>query len=425
MMKRAWTVLLPGLLVATPWLLSRGRDAIRPRGGPPADTAATTKAIAFFEDRLERDPMNALVATRLAERYMLRFQRNADLADVQRAEALIVQALPFVSDPASVHASLSGVRLTQHDFAGAWSAARTALVAEGRRGAAWGALFDAGMAMGRYDDARAALDRLETGTLAERLRRAHWLDAHGDAAGAVAVLSSVCEQLARSGSRAETVAWCLTELAGLERARAGDLAAQRLLRRALHVLPGYRGALEGMAEIAHASGAWRRAIRLYESIAVDAHPDLYLRLAESNRALGRVEQAQHWEGEFLRVAADPRVEPLYAQLLALYWAGRVETRERALQVALRDVERRPAVESWDVLAWVYYVRGELDAALDASDRAHAFGAPSPTMQYHRARILAALGRAQEAGQLMHHVMQARSLLAPETRMEFDRLTHGT
>jgi Flp pilus assembly protein TadD len=127
--------------------------------------------------------------------------------------------------------------------------------------------------------------------------------------------------------------------------------------------------------------------------------------------------AARWEREFLRVAAEPDVEVLYAHPLALHYAERPETRDLALAVALRDVDSRPTVESWDILAWVRFRRGELGEALAASDRAFAWGAPSPTMEFHRARILAALGRDREATLLFEQALAEPALLAPEVRLE--------
>ncbi len=422
-MRRGRVVLLAGLIIAAVGLQVRGRDMFRPRTAA-AEAAATTQAIEFFETKLATDPMNALVATRLAERYMLRFQHAADLNDVRRAESLIAQSVPYVADQASLYANLSSVRLTRHDFAGAWTAAQTALTAEGRPEPAWSATFDAALATGRYEVAARARAHLEPGSAAELLRRAHWLDVHGDADAAFAAHAEVCEQLERSAVRAVTQAWCLVELAGIEQGRAGPEAAEALLRRALRVLPGYRGAIEALADAAHASHDWRRAIRLYAAIAVDAHPDLYLRLAEAERALGRVHEAGRWERAFLRVAAAPEAEPLYAHPLALYWAERPDTRTQALQVALRDVERRPAVESWDVLAHVYYRAGDFTAALEASDRAVSFGAASPTILYRRARILAAVGRQAEAAALLQDALARPDLLEPEARLDLARSGAG-
>src|SRR2546426_5311344 len=150
--------------------------------------------------------------------------------------------------------------------------------------------------------------------------------------------------------------------------------------------------------------------RLYARIAADAHPDLYLRLAEVYRALGEPAAAEGWEREFLRVARAPGAEALYAHPLALYYAARPMTLDTALAIARRDVARRPAVESWDVLSWILFRRGDVAPALAASDRAWNWGAPSPTMEYHRARILEALGRQPEAAALLRRVLARPSLL---------------
>ncbi|MGH7573279.1 MAG: hypothetical protein ACREMK_15760, partial [Gemmatimonadota bacterium] len=106
--------------------------------------------------------------------------------------------------------------------------------------------------------------------------------------------------------------------------------------------------------------------------------------------------------------------------LALFYARRPETRDAALAVALRDVARRPTVESWDVLAWVRYRRGELGEALVASDRAFAWGAPSPTIEVHRGRILEGLGREREAAPLLERALAEPARLEPCTRMEVAR-----
>jgi tetratricopeptide (TPR) repeat protein len=187
--------------------------------------------------------------------------------------------------------------------------------------------------------------------------------------------------------------------------------------RALEVVPGYRAAVEGLADLAYAADDRQRAEALYRRIAVDAHPDLYLRLAELRRAHGDSAGASRWEREFLRVATAPGAEPLYGRCLALLWAERPETRDRALAVARRDLARRPTIESWDALAWVLYRRGTTVEALAASDRAQAWGAPSPTIEYHRGRILEALGRHDEAATWLLRATADRRLLDPGARID--------
>ncbi len=389
---------------------------------PPAqawaapDLGVTDAAIGWFETKLAADPTNPLLAAHLTSRYMGRFGISADLDDVRRAERLARALVPLSRDQARAWTRLSGVLLARHAFGDALEAARRAVAADSADADAWGGLYDAAFAAGRYAEAERALTRLEPG-VARRVREAFWLEARGETDRAAARLGEACRTIAGWNARETTVAWCLTELGHLELARKGPSAADALYAAALDAFPGYRTAVEGLADLAHAGGDWGEAERLYRRIAVDAHPDLYLRLAETRRMQGDPAGAAVWEREFLRVASAPGAEPLFAHPLALHQARRVETRDLALAVALRDVRRRPTVESWDVLAWVRFRRGEMEEALAASDRAFAWGAPSPTMEYRRARILASLGHRDEAAPLLRRALETPAALEPDARMD--------
>ncbi len=116
-------------------------------------------------------------------------------------------------------------------------------------------------------------------------------------------------------------------------------------------------------------------------------------------------------------AGRPAGEPSHADRLAFYYAARPLTLVTALAIARRDVARRPAVESYDVLSWVLFRRGSPAQALAASDRARSWGTPSPTMEYHRARILQALGRRPDAAALLQLALAQPSLLEPHVLWE--------
>ena len=390
---------------------------------PPAeayvepDVEATNGAIDWFEERLAGDPTNTLLAAHLASRYVRRFQLVADMRDVARAEALARRILPLSRDRGRAWARLSGVLLARHAFGEALAAAREAVAQGPRDMDAWGALYDAAFAAGKYAEAERALTRLEPG-VGRRVREALWLEARGETDRAAARLGEACRSMFQPGRR-RPLAWCLTELGHLELRRKGPRAAAVLYAAALEALPGYREAVEGLADLAYARRDWGEAKRLYRRIAVDAHPDLYLRLAEIRRLEGDVQAAERWQKEFLRVATAPGAEPLHAHPLALLWAEHAETRDAALAVALRDVGRRPTIQSWDVLAWVRFRRGEFGAALAASDRAFAWGVPSPTMEYHRGRILQALGFGADGDRLIASALAQRALLEPHLRLELD------
>lgn len=354
---------------------------------PAAEIRRLSGSIAFFEQQFGRDAENTLAGGHLVNRYLLRFQLAADLRDVQRAEGVSRALLAVAPDRAGAHARLAGVLLMQHRFGEALDAAEQAVAADSTHEAALAALFDAGMAAGRYARAENALRRLDPASTTRRVRLATWLEANGKPDDAARTLSGVCRDMEEGGIPAQTVAWCLTELAGLQ---PDDAAAASVLRRALAVQPGYRGAVEGLADLALSQNQWKQAAALYGPIAADAHPDLFLRLAESHAGMGDTARAAHWEREFLRVAAAPGAEALHAHELARFYARSAETHDAALAVAQRDVARRPSVQSWDVLSRVHFARGELRDALAASDRARGWGVPTAEMDQHRSAILRTL-----------------------------------
>jgi hypothetical protein len=415
--------------VAVAVALSAGALALVDGGGPPirvtdaADTARVSASIAFFEARLAADPLNRTVATQLAGRYVLRFQQSARLDDLERAEQLAREARPLALDPVVDDARLSALMLMQHRFAEAYEFAARAVAGDADREVALGALFDASLATGRYATVDSLIEIADRSALSWQVRRAQWLDANGESRSAASIMDDVCVRLDRAESRPVARAWCLVELAGFTHGAEGAAAAERTLHRALRMQPGYRGAIEGLADLAHARRQWNRARELYLEIATDAHPDLYLRLAEVHRELERDAEAHAWEIKFLDVAMRPGTEPLFALPLALHLAATPEARGAALAVAMRDLERRQAIETWDVLAWIHFLRRENDLALAASDSALRWGSASPTTLYHRARILDAAGRAGEAGALMRDALADPTLLEPHARFDARRAGH--
>ena len=147
-----------------------------------SDTAITSRSIAFFEQRLARDPANFMVGGQLVARYLMRFQTGANLEDVRRAEVVARSVIRLVSDTAGAYARLGVVYLTQHKFAPAFEAARRAITWNPKNQEALGLLFDASVAMGRYAVAESTLSRLTPGSMPYQLRLAHMLTAlhYGD-----------------------------------------------------------------------------------------------------------------------------------------------------------------------------------------------------------------------------------------------------
>ncbi len=375
---------------------------------------ALDRAIDYVDSIRARDPENPVLSSQLAGRLVMRFGRSADLADLERAESLAMAARRLARDTAGAASRVAGIRLMRHDFAGAVAAAREAVAANPGSGDAHAALLEASLAAGDTLAAAQAAARLDRRSVEGRIRYALWLDARGHSEAAVRQLADACATLDRSGGSADGVAWCWAQRANLVRALRGPTEARALYRDVLARFPGTRAAAEGLAAIAFADGDLAEAASRLGPLLSDAHPDLYLRMAEIHRRRGEPAAAAGMTERFLAAATAPGAEPLFGNLLALHYleSDSPGLRDSALALARRDVARRPTVDAWDLLAWIHLRRGDAAAALEASDRAAASGPLPPAGGYHRARILEALGRPTEAAQLLADVLERRDLLPP-------------
>lgn len=343
--------------------------------------------IEVLEARYE-SPYDLATGSRLAADYATRFGATASLEDLARAEEITTELLATWPDKSGLRNRLAALYITQHRFGDAFDLAAANVAADSADVGALGVLFDAAMATGRYDVAAHALGALDPDQFGRRIREARWLAAHGEETEAIRVQTAACEEVASSSGNHLVEAWCFRRLADLESGAAADAA----LERSEGAWPGYRGVREARADEAYAEGRWQDAGEGFLTLRSDAHPDIYLRLAEVADALHRPDEAARWRSDFMRVAGDPDVEALYAHSLAEHLASQPGRRAEALAIMRRDVIRRPSVETYSMLAWVLLQNDRPGEALEAVQAARSFGRPDGATTYLLARALEGLGR---------------------------------
>ncbi|MDZ4673995.1 MAG: tetratricopeptide repeat protein [Gemmatimonadota bacterium] len=340
------------------------------QAGPAVERISA--GIAFYEARASNDPVDRTARRQLVGRYGERFALAADFGDIARAEALAREVIVTSLDRSRDWSRLSSVLLMQHRFAEALAAADSARRHDPADRDAIGSYFDAALAIGHYPDAYSALQPLPPHAVSTLARRVGWYLAVGNATAAAGTQRAICTTLEQSAAGAVSRAWCLTEVGRLADEPTEASAA---FEAALRIQPGYRGAIEGLASLALAAGRWEHATRLYRSILSAAHPDLYRRLAAAERGLGNHDRAEKLEAEFRRVVAGDAQEALQGpEIIRASLAKGAAGREAALTVALREVERRPTLESWTLLVEVHRALGDESAAQQAEQELHAIRA---------------------------------------------------
>ncbi|MGH2463274.1 MAG: tetratricopeptide repeat protein [Candidatus Limnocylindria bacterium] len=403
-----------------PGVISTDRAALSLPGDMVPASGATglvppDERIAFWEPRVAADPRDYLSALHLADAYLDRARATADLADLQRAEAVLAQAAVIAPDPLLVVPRQAQVAFSLHDFARAAALADEVLAGTPDDLAALAVAGDARLETGDLTGARQHYDRLATlapsAPVWSRLARLAFLEAKPDLALAL-VERAIGD--AEANGFAEEGAFYRYQLGELHRA-SGDLAsAATAYESALAASPGHPAATVGLAMVREGQDRRGEAIALLEDAtsrvptpeAVAALGDLYLLTGDggaADRQYALVERI----GEVAQATGS-----VYDRQLVLFAADHDRNVFAAVAAARAELEVRQDIYAWDALAWALFRAGRLDEAAEAAAHALVLGTPDPRLAYHGGMIAAARGETEAARQYLTRALEGAAYLPP-------------
>ena len=203
---------------------------------------------------IKKAPASLVGYNALAAAFMQKARETGDFGYHARAEEAIKRSYEVAPDNQGANRLRGYLLLAYHRFAEAREVAARAVAQNPRDYEAYGALVDAHVELGQYDEAKKALQAmLDVRPYAASYARASYLRSlHGDSAGAIEAMRLAADS-ADPGDP-ESLAWCLVHL-GDELMNAGEPSeAEREYDRALYYFPDYPLALNAKARARAASG---------------------------------------------------------------------------------------------------------------------------------------------------------------------------
>lgn len=388
-----------GVLGMAAALLVVGAAAGSPRdeatSGPSAAQSAGNpgaRAVAALQARLKQQPGNDQAWVELGMAYVTQSRVTADPTYYPKAEGAFASSLRLRpvgnAEALTGQASLASAR---HDFAEALALANKALALNDFSATAYAVKTDALTELGRYDEARAAAQRmldLRPG-VDSFSRGSYQLELRGDVRAARAAMERAAETAAAPQDEA-FARYYLGELSWNN----GDLAGARAAYdAAVAVDPAYLPAVTGQAKALAAGGDPTAALALYrEAVDTLPQPQYLVEFGELLEATGQIEAARE-QYDVVRAT-----QQLFAasganvDLELAYFEADHGTPATALEYAGAAYKARPAsILSQDAYAWALHKAGRSAEALPIARRSVRLGTNLPTLRYHLGVIEAAAG----------------------------------
>lgn len=358
-------------------------------GFSTGDTAAFA---ATLEENVANDPMDADSLTLLGLTYQQRARETGDAGFLTLAERALRHAQRVRPNGPLLATGLATLAIARHRFADAVEQARLAIRQNAEDATAYGALGDALLSLGRYQEAFEAFDHmvLLSPGVASYSRIAYARELLGRPTAALETLHDAFD-LALTVP--EHVAATYVALGNLE-FNTGNLgAAERAYRHALAVVPGYLYGDAGLARVDAARGDFETAItRLRHVVDVMPLPQHVILLGDVLSAAGREPEAR--EAYTLVDAIEQLLEAngVRTELqTALFDLDHDRDVAGALERARLAYDAAPGITAADTLAWALFKNGRCGEALTHSQEALRLGTLDALMLFHRGMIERCLG----------------------------------
>ncbi len=379
---------------------------IRARSKRPSATQGTSQTTLALSQRatpadrqviaaegvIERQPNAPKGYNLLAVAYMQKARETGDFGFTARADAAIERSFevaPDNYDAIKLHAYLL---LSYHRFREALEVAGRAVQINPRDYEAYGALTDAQVELGSYDEAKRSVQTmLDLRPYTASFARASYLRSlYGNREGAIEAMRLAAASA--SPGDPESIAWCSVHL-GDELMNAGKLReAEHEYDRALFSFPDFHLALAAKARARVAAGDNDGAIEFYKrAVERVPLPDTVIALGDLYSKLGRAEDAKLQYDLVAFIERNSAASGTYSRQLALFWADHDMKLDEALAIAQRERSVRQDIFTCDTLAWVLFKNDRLDEAKKAIEEALRLGTRDARLFYHAGMIYDRLG----------------------------------
>lgn len=391
------------------------------KGISDVEAKKITGEIEFWNQRLSTDTGSFVNKLEMARNYMARFKVKGNINDLNTGDSLLKRSSEKLAhtDPEILYA-LTQNSITQHTFQVAKNYIREAEKAKGDSYLLKLLQFDVNMELGHYREAGKCLEGLGDKSAFDCLiRQAKWEDHKGKTEEAIVLMEEALETV--KNKKKSLFCWTLSSLGDMYGHAGRIKESYQAYLSVLRNDPSNLYCLKGIAWIAYSHDKkYGEAKRILRYILTQAEmPELRLMLADIAASEGNQKEARELANEFIATVSKPAYGGMYNKYLIQLYCEELSDYDRALTITKKELMNRFTPETCDLLAWVYYKKGDLEKAYEfCSGHVYNFTF-EPEALMHSGFIYADIGKTEEARKILKECLESEFELGPIARRQIE------
>ena len=383
-----------------------------------------TEDLNFWEERLEKEPSQYPYLTKIAASQSQIFQATGNIDYLIDAEKSLVQVNEHTNYKQSGYLrALARNYISQHKFKESLELLKKAEAHGDNLKGTQKMLFDVCLELGNYDEAKTYLSKIKDFSDFDYLiRLSKWSDHQGDLQSAIKYMEQALA-ISEASNVTGFMQWTYTNIADFYGHDGQIDKSYHYYLKALALNPDDAYAKKGIAWIVYSyEKNPDEALRILNSISKEHEaPDYYLfkaEIAEYQNNLGAKDENLN---AYYKAVANTKYGNMYNKHNAILYAEDLQKLDEALQIAHTEINNRPTPQSYDLLAWTYYNKGNYVDALLVAEEHVVDKTFEPEALYHLAKIYKANGNIADADRLKEDLLDSVFELGPVMEKEIQKI----
>lgn len=378
----------------------------------------------FWKQKLEKQPNQFPYLSKVSASQSQIFGVTGNIESLLEAEESLIKANEAVNYTSTGYLrALARNYISQHRFKEALGLLKKAEVNGEHLESTQKMLFDVNLELGDFEAAKSYLETFKDFEDFDYIiRLSKWSDVRGDLDAAIKYMERA-KAMAEYTNMPSTKKWVYTNLADYY-GHAGKIEdAYKHYLMALEIDPQDAYSKKGIAWIVYSHEKNpKEALRILDH-ATKTHlsPDYYLLKADIAEYLEDAELQKEQLELYKKAVNNTQYGDMYNKYNALLFAEDINMKNKALEIALIEIENRPTPQSYDLLAWSYFNLGDTKKALAVMEDFVIGKTSEPDVLYHLACIYKVNGKLKKAQELKQELNNSIFELGPLMANEINNI----